>query len=43
MAFRSQGTLFFGAAESGRQKIEKRTCFGGPCLEGTLQKPTWCL
>jgi hypothetical protein len=29
-----------GAGRSGRQKIEKRTCFGGPCFEGTLQKPT---
>ncbi len=29
-----------GARRSGRQKIEKRTCFGGPCFEGTLQKPT---
>ena len=31
---------FLGARRSGRQKIEKRTCFGGPCFEGTLQKPT---
>jgi hypothetical protein len=31
---------FPGARRSGRQKIEKRTCFGGPCFEGTLQKPT---
>ena len=30
----------FGARRSGRQKIEKRTYFGGPCFEGTLQKPT---
>ena len=29
----------FGARRSGRQKIEKRS-FGGPCFEGTLQKPT---
>jgi hypothetical protein len=30
----------FWPCEGGRQKIEKRSCFGGPCLEGTLQKPT---
>jgi len=39
MAFRLGEHRNFGAAESGRQKIEKRT-FGGPCFEGTLQKPT---
>ncbi len=27
----------FGACQNGRQKIEKRTCFGGPCFEGTLR------
>ena len=31
---------FLGARRSGRQKIEKRSLFGGPCFEGTLQKPT---
>jgi hypothetical protein len=31
-------TTYFGTCRSGRQKIEKRT-FGGPCFEGTLQKP----
>lgn len=36
--FLAQG--FFGPCEGGRQEIDKRTCFGGPCLEGTLQKPT---
>ena len=35
-----QRRRLFGARRSGRQKIEKRTCFGGPCFEGTLQKPT---
>ena len=42
MAFRLGSTThrFLSARRSGRQKIEKRTCFGGPCFEGTLQKPT---
>jgi hypothetical protein len=42
MAFRFGSTThrFLSARQSGRQKIEKRTCFGGPCFEGTLQKPT---
>ena len=39
-ALDKQRRRFFGARRSGRQKIEKRTCFGGPCFEGTLQKPT---
>jgi hypothetical protein len=30
--------VYFGTCRGGRQKIEKRT-FGGPCFEGTLQKP----
>ena len=30
----------FCPCEGGRQEIDKRTSFGGPCLEGTLQKPT---
>ncbi len=34
------GAGLFRPYRSGRQKIEKRTCFGGPCFEGTLQKPT---
>jgi hypothetical protein len=33
---------YFGTCRSGRQKIEKRT-FGGPCFEGTLQKPLFLL
>ena len=32
----------FGPRKGGRQKIEKRTYFGGPCLEGTLRRPTLC-
>ena len=31
----------FKARESGRQETDKRTCFGGPCFEGTLQKPAF--
>ena len=37
---RETATQFRRARQSGRQKIEKRT-FGGPCLEGTLQKPAF--
>ena len=42
MAFRFGSTThrFLSARRSGRQKIEKRSYFGGPCFEGTLQKPT---
>jgi hypothetical protein len=29
----------FRPCEGGRQKVNKRTCFGGPCFEGTLQRP----
>jgi len=38
----SDSTGHFGPCEDGRRKIEKRTYFGGPCLEGTLRKPTQC-
>ena len=45
IAFRSgflQRRRFLSACRSGRQKIEKRSLVGGPCFEGTLQKPTRC-
>ncbi len=34
---------FLKARKSGRQKINKRTCFGGPCFEGTLQESCYRL
>jgi hypothetical protein len=37
-----ESTRQFQPCEGGRQKIEKRSYFGGPCLEGTLRKPTQC-
>jgi len=37
-----ESTGHFEPCEGGRQKVDKRTYFGGPCLEGTLRKPTRC-
>ncbi len=37
-----ESTCLFWPCEGGRQKVEKRTYFGGPCLEGTLRRPTLC-
>lgn len=34
--------MLFWTRKSGRQKIDKRTCFGGPCFEGTLQESCNC-
>ena len=39
--FRKDATIrrkAFRPCEGGRQKIDKRTSFGGPCFEGTLQE-----
>ena len=30
---------FFGVSQNGRIELEKRSYFGGPCLEGTLRNP----
>ena len=37
-----QKTLFSAHAEAEDRKLRKDLTFGGPCLEGTLQKPTGC-
>jgi hypothetical protein len=39
MAFRFEA-LISAQAEAEDRKLRKELTFGGPCLEGTLQKPT---
>jgi hypothetical protein len=36
---RLKAQAVFRPCEGGRQKVDKRTYFGGPCFEGTLQEP----
>ena len=36
------GARFLSHARAEDRKLRKELAFGGPCLEGTLQKPTGC-
>jgi hypothetical protein len=40
MAFRFKEALNSAHAEAEDRKLRKDLAFGGPCFEGTLQKPT---
>ena len=33
---------YLGHAKAEDRKLRKELTFGGPCFEGTLQKPNWC-
>jgi len=42
LTFEAQALNFSAHAEAEDRKLRKELTFGGPCLEGTLQKPTRC-